>query len=355
MVGTKPDGSPDVRQVYATTERECQRKLDDIRAKAAGGTLLPAEKERDTVGAYLNRWAEGTKASVRPKTHKRYAVIVRLHLVPGLGRHRLGKLTADHIDAFYARMLEATDPETKAKRWSRRTVHHCHRVLHRALEMAVKKRVLTYNPCEAVEAPTVPKREIVPPTPEEVAQLIDAAEGAADPLMGLWAMAAYTGARQAELLGLKWSDVDLDAGTLRIRRSLLSVKAGVPTFGEPKTAKSRRTVDLSPDAVAALRAHKDRQAWQRQALGDAYAPYDLVFATQLGTALLAADVSHKFKRALKRAGLRADIRFHDLRHGAITMMLQAGEPVATVSEMVGHHSPAMTYGVYGHVIPGTKR
>ena len=150
-------------------------------------------------------------------------------------------------------------------------------------------------------------------------------------------------------------DVDLAGGKLRIRRSVIAVRRGRPEHGEPKTAKSRRTVHLVPDAVAALRAQRDRQAWDRREAGDAYADLGLVFATRLGTALLAPEVSHKFKRALARAGLRADLRFHDLRHGAITMLPSQGTPVTDVAEMVGHHSSAMTYGVYGHVIPGGTR
>ena len=148
--------------------------------------------------------------------------------------------------------------------------------------------------------------------------------------------------------------MDLDAGTLKIRRVLDAVKADMPSYDEPKTSKSRRTVDLSPDAVA-LRAHRDRQAWEKQKLGDAWASYGLVFTSRLGTPLDQKTVTYAYKRALDRAKLPRTIRFHDLRHGAITMMLSAGEPVAAVSEMVGHHSPAMTHGVYGHVIPGHKR
>jgi integrase len=354
MVGHLENGKPDVRTVYASTEKECWEKLDQIIAKVRGGTLATADKERATVAAYLDRWVEATRTSVRPKTHKRYAELVRKHLKPGLGRHQLGKLKPDHVQAFYAAKLAATDPKTK-RLYSPRTVHHLHRVLHRALEMAIKWGYIPRNVCDAVDPPKVPKKEIIPPTPEEVGRLLDAAEAAGDRYVGLWALAALTGARQGELLGLQWGDIDLDTGTLHIARSLEGAKGGKPEYGEPKTPKSRRLVDLDSDAVATLRAHRDRQGWEKQKLGDAWAPYNLVFTSRLGTPLDQKTVTYAFKRALKRVGLSKRVRFQDLRHGAISMMLKEGVPVTSVSETVGHHSPAMTLGVYGHLIPGAKR
>ena len=201
----------------------------------------------------------------------------------------------------------------------------------------------------------MPKREITPPSPERVDALLRAAEAAGDRYAALWTLAALTGARQGELLGLRWEDVDPDAGVLHIRRSLQAAKGGVPDYDEPKTRKSHRAVDLSPDALAALRAHRDRQIVERQALGDAWAPYDLVFTSRLGTPLDQKTVTYAYKRALKRVELPDSVRFHDLRHGAITTMLSEGVPVADVSEIVGHHSPAMTYGVYAHAMPENKR
>jgi len=355
LLGRKSDGSPDRRYVYAKTRREAQDKLDALRRRAGDGMLADADKERATLGAFLSRWIEAAKTSVRPSTYKRYADLVRLHLTPALGHIRLSALKPDDVQRFYAEKLAQIDPKTKRLKYAPQTVFHMHRVLHRALEMGVKWGYTPRNVCDAVQAPSVPRREIIPPTPDEVARLLDAADAAGDPLASLWTLAALTGARAGELRGLQWQDVDLQGATLHIRRSVTAVKAGVPTYGQPKTPKSRRLVDLDADGVTVLRVHRDRQNFDRQRFGEAYAEHGLIFCTERGTALLAPEVSHKFKRALKRAGLRKSIRVHDLRHAAITMMLQAGEPVATVSEMVGHHSPAMTYGVYGHVIPGTKR
>jgi integrase len=144
------------------------------------------------------------------------------------------------------------------------------------------------------------------------------------------------------LLGLQWPDVDLQAGTISIRRSLSAVPAGEPEFSEPKTDRSRRTIQLPPDALAALQVQKDRQAWDRQKLGEDYTDYGLVFATALGTALMKRNVIRSFKTALARAGLPIAIRIHDLRHAHATVMRKAGVDMKTVSERLGHSSIAIT-------------
>lgn len=347
MVGLKADGSRDMRYVAAKTRKECQAKLDAIRQRAGDGMLGDADKERATLGAFLDQWIGATKATVRPATHTRYEQIVRVHLKPGLGRHKLSGLKVDHVQTFYADKLDTG--------LSAQTVVHLHRVLHRALGQAARWGYVPRNVVAVASPPTVKRTEIKPPTPGEIVALLDAAEDAGDRLVALWALAAYTGARQGELLALKWSDVDLDGGTMRIDRSLVSVAKGAPTFGEPKTAKSRRTVVLVPEAVETLKAHRDRQAFERQRLGDAYPAYDLVYTTKFGTALDKVNVGKLFKAAMKRAELRNGVRFHDLRHAAITMMLLAGVPVTAVSETVGHHSAAMTLGRYGHLLPGAKQ
>jgi integrase len=148
------------------------------------------------------------------------------------------------------------------------------------------------------------------------------------------------------LLGLTWDDVDLDAGTLTIRPNAIR---------DVKTPRSRRTLGLDGDAVAALMAHHDRQGFQRQALGDDYDDRGIVFASERGTRLDPGNVTRRFKRALRRAGLPESTRLHDLRHGVATMLLEAGETVPTVSEYLGHASPAVTMAVYAHAVPGAGK
>jgi integrase len=339
MIGTRPDGKPDRRAVYGKTRADVQRKLDELRRRAQGGTLGSPQQERATLAAFLGRWLEAIRPNVRPTTHKVYADLLRLHVMPTLGSLRLSALRPSDLQRLYARLLE--QPLASGQPLATRTVKHVHVVLHGALKQAVKWGEAARNVCDAVDPPRVVERELHAPTPEELASLLDAATD--DALLPLWTLAVYTGARQGELLGLQWQDVDLVRGTITIQRTLLqSTKGGVPAYAPPKTKRSRRTVTLPAEAVSALRTHRQRQLADRVLLGPDYAPYDLVFATSLGTPYGARNIGTYFKRVLVRAGLPSSIRFHDLRHGAATTMLAAGVPLKVASERLGHATTAIT-------------
>ena len=206
------------------------------------------------------------------------------------------------------------------------------------------------NVCDRVEPPKVPHHEIRPPTPEELGRLLDAAEAAADRLAALWTVAVYSGCRQGELLRLHWSDLDLDRGTLSVRRSLMGAKGGVPVYGEPKSTTSRRTVSLPTEAIAALRAHRDRQNFERQRLGADWSDYGLVFTSAIGTPLDQRNVIRLFKAALKRAGLLETVRFHDLRHAAATLLVAAGVDYKTASARLGRSNAKITLQIYAHAV-----
>lgn len=348
MVGYRTDGKKDVRKVSGDSPAAVRKLLADLRKKHEAGALGTVEQEKRTLGEYLARWLEAKRATVRPTTLERYAHYLARHVVPALGRVALKELKPDQVQRLYARKLaEGLGP---------RTVHHLHRCLFTALADAVRWGDATRNVCALVDPPAVPYRELAPPTGEDVGALLAAAERARDRLYPLYALAAMTGMRLGELTGLRWSDVDLDRAVLRVRRGLVGVLARVPTFSEPKTARSRRPVPLSADAVAVLRAHKARQNAERLRLGEEWGlgvagNADLVFTTHIGTALDKTPVQQQWKGALKRAGLRPELRFHDLRHFAATQMLAGGVDVATVSAILGHANAAITLVVYAHAIP----
>jgi integrase len=155
------------------------------------------------------------------------------------------------------------------------------------------------NVVDAVDPPRAPRYEVAPPNLVDLARLISEAERADDRLSALWFLAIYSGCRQRELLGLKWDDVDLDLGTLRVRRTLVRATAGVPVFNEPKTTTSRRTLSLAATAVAALPSHKSRQNKERLALREGWSDYDLVFTSTIGTPLNQRNVIRLFKTALE--------------------------------------------------------
>jgi integrase len=347
MVGCRPDGTPDRRMVTGVTRQEVQRKLADLKRRADTGLLAGREKERDTLSAFLAHWLVAIRASVKPATVRRYSILIRTHVEPELGGERLYALKPDAIQSLYASRL--------ASGLSATTVRLIHTTLHKALKDAVEWGYLGYNPVARAKPPRRAEFESHPPSVTELARLLDTAESTGDRLAGLWAVAAYSGARLGELLGLEWGDVDWGRSALRIRRALTDVSRGEPSFDTGKTTRARRVVTLGPDALDALRRHRARQNEDRLRLGDAYSDYGLVFSTSLGTALGERNVIRSFKRALSRAGLRPDIRFHDLRHAMVTTAAHLGGDVKSLSARVGHASVAFTLDRYAHALEHADR
>jgi integrase len=319
--------------VYAATKDAAATKLREALGRRDRGVVeAPA---RETVGSFLESWLEGLPATVRPRTAASYRQLTRQHLVPALGRVRLGRLRPQHVQALYARMLESG--------LSAKTVRNAHGVLHRALSQAVRWGLLHGNVADAVDAPRRVPVEMAALDSAEVRALLEAA--AADPLGALWTLAVLCGLRQGELLAVRWPEVDLEAGTLRVTASMVRV-AGEPVLrAEPKSHRSRRQVELPALAVDALRRH--RQAAR------VLDPRGYVFTAADGGPLSASTAQKSWRRFRDAAGL-PPVRFHDLRHSAASLMLAQGVPVRTVADALGH-DPAVTLRVYAHVTPAMRR
>lgn len=193
------------------------------------------------------------------------------------------------------------------------------------------------------------REEILPLDRDQVRALLAATRE--DRLEALYVVAIHCGLRQGELLGLKWEDLDLDAGTLQVRRTLSSAKEG-PRFSAPKTAKGRRSVRLTPTALEALKRHSARQADEMTKADTLYKDHGLVFASMVGTPLSRHNLTRAFKAALRRAGLPQTFRFHDLRHTCATLLLGRGHHAKFVQELLGHATIAVTLDTYSHVLPG---
>lgn len=361
--------------VRAKDKKEALQKLGELRDQAGKGTLVDPSKL--TLGDFLEQWLVEHAANrpLRAKTRERYAEIVRKHLVPHLGAHRISKLTAAHLQTYYHAAL--TTPRKRKKRdgsivegtpLSRQTVKHHHRVLSQALKHAERQRLIARNPASDIDAPRPERREMQILTQTQTAALLHAAEGSAIyvPIV----LGVMAGLRRGEILGARWSDVDLDARTLAVAQTLEQTErprsAAKPATGtrptmaarglgfeRPKTDKSRRVIALPALAAEALRRHQVRQKEARLAAGKAYADHDLVVADALGDPLEPHYVSQAFAKLAKAHGLKG--RFHDLRHTHVSQLLAAGEPVSVVAARVGHASAKMTLDVYGHVIPGAER
>jgi integrase len=299
----------------------------------------PIPDQRQKLGPFLRHWLdEVAQPTLRASTYDSYDSILKLHLIPGLGRIAVAKLTPAEVQAFLNAKLESG--------LSPRRVQYIHAVLRRALVTAERWGLVSRNVAKLVDAPRVPHHEIRPLTPDQAHQLIDAT--ADDRFQALYVTAIATGLRQGELLGLRWEDVDLDARRLSVRHSLARVN-GKLVLLEPKTTRSRRMVVLPEIAASALRAHRTRQRMERLVAGSRWVDTDHVFATSVGTALDAATVTHTFQRALERAGLPHS-RFHDLRHAAATFLLAQGFTLEDVKNLLGHSSIVLTSNTYGHVL-----
>jgi integrase len=335
--------------VYGRTRKEAQEKLQAALQELQQGIMLEGNSKQ-TLAQFLVDWLENSqKQNVRARTYERYEEIVRLHVVPVIGRHRLQKLSAQHIQAFYTKKLN--------EGLSASTVGVFHDVLHKALDTAMKWGLVPRNVCDLVSPPHVGGYEIKPLTAEQAHQLLTAARGQRQE--ALFTLALATGMRRGELLALKWQDINFASGTLQVRRILTRVPSKLPGKGyvesEPKTQKSRRNVVIAPFALVALKQHYQQQLEVKKKAGDAWRDHDYVFCTSVGTHLNPSkDVLDPLKLLLKKAGL-PDIRFHDLRHSAATLLLSEGVHPKVVQELLGHSNISMTMDVYSHVLPGMQQ
>jgi integrase len=305
---------------------------------------LPIAAERTTVGQLLTEWLETTgKRTLRPSTSRSYRMIVRRHLNPHLGRIQLAKLTPAQVQGYL---------ETKlASGLSSRTVAYHHAILRRVLNQAVKWGLIARNVATLVDVPRQERYQARALTLEETRQFL---AGLHDHrLEALFTVAVAVGLRKGEILGLQWSDVDLDAGTIFVWQQLQWIE-GKLQFVPLKTERSRRTIALPAVAVAALRAHKIRHLEERLKAGTDWEDWGLVFTTPHGTPVDPRNLTRTFHGILNQAGLPR-IRFHDLRHSCATLLLAQGVDARTIMEVLGHSQISLTLNTYAHVMPQMQR
>ena len=306
------------------------------------------DSKDQTVGSFLERWLEDV---IRPnKTNRTYSTHkqqVCSHIIPALGRIKLDSLRKVHIDWLYADLLR-DNPEGSGLAPS--SVRRVHAVLHAALEEAVRGDLILRNPAAHANKPKVRQEEIEPFDAQQAQAFLEAARG--DRFETLYVLCIMAGLRQGEALGLKWTDIDLDAGRLRVNRQLQRIrrngeKSGKLEFSEPKNA-SRRTVGLPQRSVEALKIHRKHQLEDRVLAGSEWQEHRLVFTNRIGGPLEAQNVVNRhFKPLLQRAGL-PDIRFHDLRHSCLSLLAQRGEPIRDLQALAGHATAAFTLQRYTH-------
>jgi integrase len=331
------------KSIYCKTQQEAIKAVRKANQDKDQGVLLSGEDQ--TLDTFLTSWLQDTiKNKVRARTHERYCELLQLHVLPILGKVQLQKLLPQHLQKLYNQKLE--------EGYAPQTVKHIHRVLHRALGDALRWQLVVRNVCDAVDPPRVPKKEMQALTGEQAQQFLEAAQG--DSLEALYVLALTTGMRRGELLGLKWTDLDLALGILQVKRTVSRLAKKGFIVSEPKTAKSRRKIHLTQLAIEALKHHRIRQNEARLAAGPAWDEQGWVFCNTLGRPLEAGNMLRRsFRPILIKAGLPM-IRFHDLRHSAASLLLSLGVHAKIVQELLGHSQIGLTLDTYSHVLPSLQ-
>jgi integrase len=315
-------------------------------ARAAGTHVEPSKM---TVAGFLEQWVAGVK--VRASTRTSYEAAVRVHSAPRIGKIPLQQLTRNHVKALYAELAESGRARGRSGGGlSEKTVHNVHLALRKAFADAVDDGPLRANPADRAHKLPTDRPEMQVWSAEELRTFLDRVED--DDNRALWRLAASTGMRRGEVLGLRWQDVDLTAARLSVRQQLLRTASGLG-FGPPKPKAGRRSIALDQLTVGSLRAQRQRWIDNKMRWGEAFEDLDLVFCRANGSALDPDVVTGQFERATKRAGVKT-IRLHDLRHTQATLLLQANVHPKVVQERLGHSSVMVTLDRYSHVSPNMQ-
>ena len=340
------DGPPDesgkptkLSESVRGTRRDAERVLRERLGMVERGELV--EKLETTVAAFLSQWLETYAASnTTPRTQQGYKGSVARYILPAIGGVSLQGLRPQHIQKVYAQMLE--------RGLSARTALHTHRVFRQALAHAVKWGILARNPADATTPPRPQRNELEMWDTDTIHRFREAV--AESPYGDYYYLAILTGMRRSELCGLKWDSIDLEAGKLMVVRTLQRIYGIGLVEGQPKTAKSRRSIALSPNAVRLLQQIKKRQLESRLAVGPVWQNTGYVFTQADGRPVDPDAVTHDFQAVVRKSEL-PHLTLHGLRHAHATELLSAGIHPKIVSERLGHSNIAITMDTYSHVLP----
>lgn len=334
------------KSLYGKSRAEVARKLTEARRSVDQGITVPLG--RMTLASFMAQWlSEVIKLNLRDKTYHSYEQVTRVHILPNLGKVLLSELTPLRLQ----RLLN----EKAGGPLSPRSVQIIHAVLRQALGHAERMNYIGQNPLAAkrVPAPRAPRHEAPAISPDDARSVLAALRG--DRLEALVTAALAVGLRQGEALGLTWKDINFGSGTVTIRHQLQRID-GEYQLVEPKSRSGRRQIAVPTTVLDALRALKVQQLEERLAAGSEWRgnPFDLVFTSRTGWPLDGVNVTRTFQRRLAAAGL-SRLRFHDLRHGAASLLLAEGVHPRVVMEVLGHSQISLTLGTYSHVIPQLTR
>jgi integrase len=332
--------------------RDAERLVNELVKRKDDGTYRGPD--RLSVSEYLTqRWLPGQKSQLRVSTYDSYRRNIELHILPRIGGIALQKLVPEDLDGLYAALATDGRRDGKVGGLSPKSIRLVHLILHKALFDARRKGTVTRNVAELADPPKLraaKRQEISVWTAEELHEFLELCAG--HRLHHAWFVASHTGMRRGELLGLRWSDIDLDRGRLSVDQAVILVAYEL-IVSDIKTDNGRRTIDLDDRTLSVIRDWRKRQLEERLLVGADYQDHDLVFAGPGGAPTNPDLFSQSFDRVVARSSLPR-IRLHDLRHTHATILLKAGVPVKVVSERLGHANPAFTITVYQHVMPGMQ-
>ena len=332
------------KNVLGRSQAEVKEKLRQAIGETQALDVTKAGKY--TVGEWMEVWFQDyAKIKVRPSSHQTYQGYIHNHIRPNIGDIPLEKLTSLDLQKLYKKLLttgrvDRLEAKRQPKGLSAKTVRNIHQILSSALKLAQEQRLILTNPAEGCALPRVEHQEMKTLTTVQLASFFREARESG--VFELYYLELATGLRRGELLGLKWEDVDLERGDLRVRRQVSRINGEV-VEAPLKTKNAYRTLPLAEDTVSVLRE-------QRRKVGNS--PW--VFPSPNGGPISPDSVLHMLHRVLKRAGL-PKVRFHDLRHTFATLALQNGVDVKTVSGMLGHFSAGFTLDTYAHITSAAQR
>ncbi len=343
-VGFTLAGKLDRRHVSSTSRGVVVTKVRELERKRDSGMIT--ETSTPSVAEWLEHWLTTiAPRRVRQRTLESYESAVRKHLIPGIGRHRLDRLRPEHLDQLYTALLDDG--------YSPATVLRHHRILSRALTVAVQRSHVPRNVAALVDPPAQRQSDLATALDlGEARAVLHAAAGVRN--SARWTVALALGLRQSEALALQWKDVDPLAGTLTVRRSIHRVRGGGLIYEEPKTRRSQRTLALPLSLLDALREHKAAQLGERMLAGSEWHDEDLVFAQPNGRPIDKKTDHDDWTRLLQAAGVR-HVRLHDGRHTAATLLLSENVHPRVVMELLGHSQMRTTMDIYSHVMPALAR
>ncbi|QGV79889.1 tyrosine-type recombinase/integrase [Streptomyces ficellus] len=336
----QPDGTRARKFAYGKTWAECDTKRRELLDKVDQGVPVPTRSAK--LAEWLPYWLDNiVKPRRKLSTYEKYEAHVRLHLSPMLGTKRLETLGVADVRRFLT---------TLEKKTTAATAKESHRVLRSALSSACREELITRNVAKLVEPPRPTPRDLRPWSLDETLTFLAAARK--DPLYAAFVLAITMGLRRGEVVGLRWSDIDLDNRVLVVRQQLQR-RRGVLYNDETKGRRSR-ALPLPVLCVAPLRWHRMRQEAMRVSAGKDWQDTGYVFTTRSGRPIEPRNLHRSFVRVSAAAGLRP-IRLHDARHGCATLLTAAGVAPRVVMEILGHSQISLTMDVYTHVVQDTQR